>query len=81
MTLCPECHGYCGYIGEHEGRGVCGVAYNSTNLKIESLSKGKDMTDRELLILYLMMKVRQEDWNGVLNVVNDLREMDTGETK
>ena len=76
MTLCPDCHGYCGYIGEHECRGVCGVAYNSTNLKIESLSKGKDMTDRELLILYLMMKARQEDWHGVSDAANNLREMD-----
>ena len=79
MTLCPECYGYCGYIGEHKCRGLCGVAYNSTNEKIESLSKGKDMTDREILIDYLIMKARQEDWHGVSDAANDLREMDAGE--
>ena len=37
--------------------------------------------EMEILIGYLLTKVGQKDWNGVLNVVNDLREMDTGETK
>ena len=34
------------------------------------------MTDREILIAYLLMKVRQEDWHGVSDAANDLREMD-----
>ena len=33
-------------------------------------------TDREILIDYLMMKARQEDWHGVSDAANDLREMD-----
>lgn len=37
--------------------------------------------EMEILIGYLLTKVGQKDWNGVLNVVNDLREMDIGETK
>ena len=37
--------------------------------------------EMEILIGYLLTKVGQKDWNGVLNVVNDLREMDTGETQ
>ena len=37
--------------------------------------------EMEILIGYLLTKVGQKDWNGVLNVINDLREMDTGETK
>ena len=38
------------------------------------------MTDREILIQYLLMKVRQEDWHGVSDAANDLREMDAKET-
>ena len=34
------------------------------------------MTDREILIQYMLMKVRQEDWHGVSDAANDLREMD-----
>ena len=33
-------------------------------------------TDREILIDYLLMKARQEDWHGVSDAANDLREMD-----
>ena len=32
--------------------------------------------EMEILIGYLLTKVGQKDWNGVLNVINDLREMD-----
>lgn len=32
--------------------------------------------DRETLIAYLYMKVRQEDWHGVSDAANDLREID-----
>ena len=37
------------------------------------------MTNREILIQYLLMKVRQEDWHGVSDAANDLREMDAKE--
>ena len=37
--------------------------------------------EMEILIGYLLTKVGQKDRNGDLNVVNDLRKMDTGETK
>ena len=33
-------------------------------------------TDREILIDYLLMKAQQEDWHGVSDAANDLREMD-----
>ena len=38
-------------------------------------------TDREILIDYLLMKAQQEDWNGVSDAANDLREMDAREKK
>jgi len=38
-------------------------------------------TDREILIDYLMMKARQEDWHGMSDAANDLREMDAKENK
>lgn len=34
------------------------------------------MTDRELLIEYLKMKVYEEDWHGVADAAMDLREVD-----
>lgn len=65
MTLCPDCHGYCGYTGEH---GCRKNSYCATSSDTK--------TDREILIDYLMMKARQEDWHGVSDAANDLREMD-----
>ena len=70
MTLCPDCHGYCGYTGEN---GCRKNAYCAT-IRV-------DCTDREILIDYLMMKARQEDWHGVSDAANDLREMDAREMK
>ena len=35
--------------------------------------------EMEILVEYLLAKVGQKDWNGVLNVVNDLRKMDAKE--
>jgi len=32
---------------------------------------------REILIEYLLMKVEQEDWHGVADAANDLRELDS----
>ena len=34
--------------------------------------------EMEILVEYLLAKVGQKDWTGVLNIVNDLREMDSG---
>ena len=38
-------------------------------------------TDREILIDYLLMKAQHEDWHGVSDAANDLREMDAREKK
>ena len=37
------------------------------------------MNDREILIAYLLMKAKREDWHGVSDAANDLREMDAKE--
>lgn len=37
--------------------------------------------EMEILIGYLLAKVGQKDWDGVLNVVNDLREMGAKDSK
>ena len=37
--------------------------------------------EMEILIGYLLAKVGQKDWGGILNVVNDLREMDAKDGK
>jgi len=37
------------------------------------------MTPRELRIAYLLLKVNEEDWQGVCNAANDLREIDAKE--
>ena len=39
----------------------------------------KTTLDRSVMISYLLMKVRQEDWHGVSDASNDLREMDARE--
>ncbi len=44
-------------------------------------NRSDEITDREILIQYLLMKVRQEDWHGVSDAANDLREMDAREKK
>ena len=44
-------------------------------------NRSDEMTDREILIQYMLMKVRQEDWHGVSDAANDLREMDAKEMK
>lgn len=35
-----------------------------------------EKVDRDLLVRYLKMKVDQEDWHGVADAANDLREFD-----
>ncbi len=44
-------------------------------------NRSDEMTDRDILIQYMLMKVRQEDWHGVSDAANDLREMDAKEKK
>ena len=34
------------------------------------------MRNRQILILYLLAKVEEEDWHGVSDAANDLREYD-----
>lgn len=67
MTLCPYCGGYCGYTFESGSQNGCRL--------------GNTKTDRQMLIDYLLMKARQEDWHGVSDAANDLREMDAREKK
>jgi len=67
MTLCPYCGGYCGYTFESGSQNGCKLG--ARHIK----------TDREILIDYLLMKARQEDWHGVSDAANDLREMDARE--
>lgn len=37
------------------------------------------LEQRRILIEYLLMKAKQEDWHGVSDAANDLREMDAEE--
>jgi len=37
------------------------------------------LEQRRVLIEYLLMKAQQEDWHGVSDAANDLREMDAQE--
>lgn len=34
------------------------------------------MTDKEVMIEYLFLKIRQEDWHGVADAAMDIREME-----
>jgi len=34
------------------------------------------MTDKEVMLAYLLLKVRQEDWHGVSDAAMDIREME-----
>ena len=45
----------------------------TANKKIRNKISDREM---EILVEYLLAKVGQKDWNGVLNIVNNLREMD-----
>ena len=35
------------------------------------------MTDRDVMIQYLWLKVREEDWHGVADAAMDLRDIDS----
>ena len=43
-------------------------------MKIET--KAIDMSERHILIKYLLMKVEVEDWHAVADAAMDLRELD-----
>ena len=47
----------------------------ATNKGIRNKISKREM---EILVEYLLAKVGQKDWDGVLNIVNNLREMDSG---
>jgi len=49
---------------------------DAANKRIRNKISEREM---EILVEYLLAKVGQKDWDGVLNVVNDLREMDAKE--
>ena len=34
------------------------------------------MTDKEVMVQYLLLKVRQQDWHGVADAAMDMREME-----
>ena len=34
------------------------------------------MTDKETMLAYLLLKVKQEDWHGVADAAMDIREME-----
>ena len=36
----------------------------------------KVTTDKEIMLQYLLLKVRQEDWHGVADAAMDIREME-----
>ena len=45
---------------------------------------GEDMrqvTDTEVMVAYLLLKVKQKDWHGVADAANDIREMEAKEKK
>jgi hypothetical protein len=36
----------------------------------------KITTDKEIMLQYLLLKVKQEDWHGVADAAMDIREME-----
>ena len=39
------------------------------------------MTDIEVMIAYLMLKIKQKDWHGVADAAMDIREMEAKEKR
>ena len=39
------------------------------------------MSDIEVMIAYLLLKVKQKDWHGVADAAMDIREMEARENK
>lgn len=46
-----------------------------------TLSTMMNKKNREIMIEYLLLKVRQGDWHGVSDAANDIREMEAAETR
>ena len=46
-----------------------------------TLSTMMNKKNREIMIEYLLLKVRQADWHGVSDAANDIREMEAAETR
>lgn len=75
----PRTAAHCKQIHED----ALGLEYVATELQYcaEKLEGEKHMTDREIMIAYLLLKTKQEDWHGVSDAANDLREMEAREKK
>ena len=43
--------------------------------------EGTGMSDIEVMIAYLQLKIRQRDWHGVADAANDIRVMEAKEKK
>jgi len=41
-----------------------------------SLDKITSQTDIDVMVAYLLLKVKQRDWHGVSDAANDIREME-----
>ena len=39
----------------------------------------RQVTDTEVMVAYLMLKVRQRDWHGVADAAMDIREMEAAQ--
>jgi len=42
----------------------------------QSLDQITPQTDIEVMVAYLLLKVKQRDWHGVADAANDIREME-----
>lgn len=43
--------------------------------------KKKEINDMEVMIAYLLLKVKEKDWHGVADAANDIRVMEAQLTK
>jgi hypothetical protein len=48
---------------------------------MECWKRGKTVSDIEVMIAYLLLKVKQKDWHGVSDAAMDIREMEAREKK
>ena len=47
----------------------------------QSLDQITPQTDIDVMVAYLLLKVKQRDWHGVADAANDIREMEAREKK
>ena len=45
----------------------------------QSLDQITPQTDIDVMVAYLLLKVKQRDWHGVADAANDIREMEARE--